>query len=453
MASTTVTSLAHLVGHGSGPIPRTLALIAGTTALYASFDALRLRWHEPRFDARRSWRTLPAALTRVVDHPMTRRTLQTWGAALAFLTLAVLTNGYGGEDLGLGMVFVLFWVGLVPASLLLGPVWRLVNPLRSLHALLCAALRVPPTEGLRPLPAHLGRRPAALGLLAFGWLELAAPGRDSAGTVLVWLWLYAAVQLICATVYGDRWFEHGDAFEVYSTLLAAMSPLGRAAGPDTAAGPAGDRPGKGGRPLVLRNPFDALASVRPGPGLEVLVSVLLALTAFDGFANTGLWRSLAEGLPQSPVRTAGLLAAVAVMLGLLRLSGWAARRLSPGTGWSSAAMAPSLLPVAAGYVLAHYASVLVTEVQRFADVFLVTGEPAAVHHGGAAATAYALPAALVVSLFQVAFVVTGHVVAVVAAHDGAVGALPARRRVLPQVPLFAAMLALTLGALTLLLNA
>ena len=73
------------------------------------------------------------------------------------------------------VVYVLLWVGIVPASLLVGPAWRLVNPLRTVHRLIAALLRTPPTDGARSLPARLGWWPAAAGLLAFTWLELAAP--------------------------------------------------------------------------------------------------------------------------------------------------------------------------------------------------------------------------------------------------------------------------------------
>ncbi|WP_030861552.1 hypothetical protein [Streptomyces sp. NRRL S-37] len=432
-------TLAHVVGHGSGPIPRTYALIAGVTALYASFEALRLRWQEPRFDERRVWRGFPEPLSLTADHPLLRRTLRVVGAALALLTLTVLTTGYGGHDLGIGMIYVLFWVGLVPASLLLGPVWRLLNPLRSVHEVVCALTRVPPDAGLRRLPERVGVWPAAVGLLCFGWLELAAPGRGSASAVLLWLWVYGAVQLIAATMYGSRWFERGDTFEVYSSLIAAMSPLGRSH--------------DGSRRLVLRNPFNGLAGVREQPGLTALVSVMLALTAFDSFANTGAWRAVSDGLPTSPARTAGLLGTALLMLGLLRLSAWTARHLSRGASWGAGLMAPSLVPVAVGYVFAHYASVLMVEAQRFVDVFFVSGEPLTVHHGDATVVAYALPSAIVLSLLQVVSVVAGHVFGVIAAHDSAVGALPSGRRVLPQVPLFVVMIALTLGGLTLLLAA
>ncbi|MEV5974955.1 hypothetical protein [Streptomyces sp. NPDC051921] len=426
--------LAHVVGHRDGPIPLTYAMVAGATALYASFDALRLRWKEPRFEAGRVRRPLPPLLTRTADHPLARRTLRLLGLALAVLTVGVLTTGYGGTELGLGTFFVVFWVGLVPASLLFGPFWRLLNPLRTAHELLCLVLRIDPERGLRPLPDRLGHWPAAAGLLAFAWLELASPDRDSALPVLLWLWVYAAVQLTAAAVYGARWFERGDAFEAYSNLIAALSPLGRA--PD-------------GR-LALRNPFDGLAAVRPTPGLTATVSVMLATTAFDSLSNLGWWKRLVQDLPTSPARTAGLLSAALLVALLMWLSGRAARLLARDGTWDTPLMAPSLVPIAVGYVIAHYASVFLLESQRLVDVFLVSGPHGSLHDGGVQATSYAVPSAVVMSLVQVTAVVTGHVLGVIAAHDSAVGALPEDRSVLPQIPLFTAMVGLTLGGLALL---
>ncbi|MDX2561412.1 hypothetical protein PV371_17345 [Streptomyces sp. TX20-6-3] len=427
--------LAHVVGHRDGPIPLSYALVAGTTALYASFDALRLRWHERRFDARRVWRAVPRFTQRLCDHPLLRRTLRLFGLALTVLTLTVLTTGYGGKELGPGMVFVLFWVGLVPASLLFGPVWRLLNPLRTVHELLALLLRTDPDKGIRPLPERLGHWPAAAGLLAFAWLELAAPARGSASTVLLGLWLYAAVQLTAAAVYGSRWFERGDAFEAYSSLIASLSPLGRS--------PADRR-------LVLRNPFNGLSAVRAGPGLTATVAVMLAATGFDSLANLGWWKQLTQGAPEPLARSAGLLATVLFVLGLLWVSGRASGRLSRDGSWTAALMAPSLIPIAIGYVIAHYSSVLVLEVQRFVDVFFVSGEHGSTHDGGMEAASYVVPGATLMSLVQVTAVVTGHVLGVVSAHDSAVGVLPRDRKVLPQVPLFAGMIGLTLGGLALL---
>ena len=63
-----------------------------------------------------------------------------------------------------GTVYVLLWVGLVPAALLFGPVYRLCNPLRWLHRGIC-----------RRWPASTHRR---------GPAGLSAPARPLAGRVL-----------------------------------------------------------------------------------------------------------------------------------------------------------------------------------------------------------------------------------------------------------------------------
>ena len=77
----------------------------------------------------------------------------------------VLVTGYAGpatplDNFAPTFVFIIFWVGLVFASVLFGDVFRAFNPWRALGRVLfrdaCAA---------RPYPERLGRWPAAVGLL------------------------------------------------------------------------------------------------------------------------------------------------------------------------------------------------------------------------------------------------------------------------------------------------
>lgn len=63
--------------------------------------------------------------------------------------------------------YVWFRVGLVPLSLLLGPIWKLISPLRTIAGLLGLLRRGPVGVADR-----LGYWPAILSLLAFLWLEL-----------------------------------------------------------------------------------------------------------------------------------------------------------------------------------------------------------------------------------------------------------------------------------------
>ncbi|MFG2297433.1 hypothetical protein [Streptomyces sp. NPDC048603] len=437
----------RLLAHGVGsthdlPISPFYAFAGAFTALFVSFLALGLLWSTSRFRGDRSGLALPAGFQRLADAPHTRTALRVLGLAAALFVLLHLLFGPDDPERNPapGAVYVLFWVGLVPASLLLGPVWRLLNPLRTLHSLPARLRSRLPRHGARtadparavrtrPVPARLGTWPAAAGLLGFTWLELVAPEPASTTTLLTALAFYAAVQLLCAARYGERWFGHGDAFEVYSGLLARLSPLGRRSD---------------GR-LVLRNPFHGLDATPERPGLVATVCVLLGSTAYDGFSDTPSWINTVQTSPlgRVPTATLGLLGAVALVAVLYCLCAAATRLVSGPLPGPLTAFAHSLLPIALGYLVAHYFSLLVTEGPRTVSIALGTDNappPAPpLGPGGLAA-------------LQVAAVVTGHVLGVVAAHDRSVRLFPPARAVAGQLPLFALMIVYTLGGISLLLN-
>ncbi|MCB5182846.1 hypothetical protein [Streptomyces antimicrobicus] len=426
--------LAHGVGSTHDlPISPFYAFAGAFTALFVSFLALALLWSTPRFRGDRSGRPLPAALQRAADAPATRTALRALGLAAALALLASLLLGPDDPERnpGPGAVYVLFWVGLVPASLLLGPVWRLLNPLRTLHLLVDRARTAhrghPPVH--RPLPPGLGLRPAAAGLFGFTWLELVSPDPASLTTLLVALTAYAAVQLALAARFGERWFTEGDAFEAYSTLLARFSPFGRR---------------HDGR-LVLRNPFHGLDATPERPGLVATVCVLLGSTAYDGFSDHPSWITTVQTSPlgRTPTATLGLLASVCLVAALFCLCAAATRLAGGPHPRPLTAFAHSLLPIALGYLVAHYFSLLVTEGPRTVSMALGTDNAVApappLGPGGLAA-------------LQVTAVVTGHVLGVVAAHDRSVRLFPPDRAVAGQLPLLALMITYTLGGIGLLLN-
>ncbi|MFD3540309.1 hypothetical protein ACFWUQ_12520 [Streptomyces sp. NPDC058662] len=436
-----LTTLAHGIGSQHDlPISPFYAFAGAFAALFVSFLALGLLWSASRFRGDRSGLALPAAVRRAADAPATRTVLRALGlaAALALLLHLLLGPDDPARNPAAGAVYVLFWVGLVPASLLLGPVWRLVNPLRTLHRLLTrgraralAPHRHEPRlrRPVRPLPARLGQWPAAAGLFAFTWLELVAPDPASTTTLLIALAVYATLQLLLAARFGERWFDDGDAFEAYSALLARLSPLGR----------------RHDGHLVLRNPFHGLDATPERPGLVATVCVLLGSTAYDGFSDNPSWINAVQTSPlgRTPTATLGLLASVALVATLYCLCAAATRLVSGPHPGPLTAFAHSLVPIALGYLVAHYFSLLVTEGPRTVSMALGTDnapEPAPpLAPGGLAA-------------LQVIAVVTGHVLGVVAAHDRSVRLFPPAKAVAGQLPLLALMITYTIGGLGLLLN-
>ncbi|WP_420856412.1 hypothetical protein [Streptomyces amritsarensis] len=426
------TALAHGIGSQHDlPISPFYAFAGAFAALFVSFLALGLLWSTSRFRGEHSGLALPAALQRAADAPATRTTLRGLGLAAALVVLLHLLLGPDdpARNPAPGAVYVLFWVGLVPASLLLGPVWRLLNPLRTLHRLLARALRRRSATAHHPLPVRLGLWPAAAGLFGFTWLELVSPDPASTTTLLIALAAYTTAQLLLAARFGESWFADGDAFEAYSALLARLSPLGRRSD---------------GR-LVVRNPFHGLDATPERPGLVATVCVLLGSTAYDGFSDRPSWINTLQTSPlgRTPTATLGLLGSIALVATLYCLCAAATRLVSGPHPGPLTAFAHSLVPIALGYLTAHYFSLLVVEGPR--TVIMAVGtdnasEPAPpLGPGGLAA-------------LQVIAVVTGHVLGVIAAHDRSVRLFPPAKAVAGQLPLLTLMIIYTIGGLSLLLN-
>jgi len=436
-----------LLAHGIGgredlPISLAYALMGAVVVLLVSFAALVVLWPTPSLRGDRAGVPLPLGLQRVVDSPAFRWALRLAGLALAgFVVVAAVAGPDLANNPTAGFVYVLFWVGLVPLSLLFGPVWRLLNPLRTLHLLLARVLRMRPEEALVALPRRVGYWPAAAGLFSFVWLELAAPRNTTTPALLLYFALYTAVQLMAAAVFGSRWFDRADAFEAYSSLIGRLALLGRRTD---------------GR-LVLRNPLDGLDGLPAAPGVVATVSVLLGSTAYDGFSNSPWWLSFQQNSPLSLTvsSTLGLLAMVLVVALTYSVAAWLAGTLGhPMAGTRAqlpAAFAHSIVPIAVGYLLAHYFSLFVFEGQR---TLILASDPL-VNGSNLFGTAergvdFGVISASTIASVQVAAVVTGHLLGVVAAHDRAVRLFPRKQAVSGQLPMLLLMVGYTLGGLTLL---
>ena len=174
-----------------------------------------------------------------------------------------------------GMFYVWWWVGLVPASLLFGPVWKAISPVRTINVAFAKLSGSDPDRGVFAYPERLGYWPAAVGLFAFVWLELVYPHSTELGPVRLWCAVYVALMLLGGALFGNRFYERGDPFEVYSTLVAKLSIWGRRDGRlvvrsplanlDTVRGRA--RPGRRHRRAVRQH------GVRLVQGLQLLAAV------------------------------------------------------------------------------------------------------------------------------------------------------------------------------------
>ena len=442
--------LAHGLGGSSDlPVPYAFSVVGAAWALTATFALVAFAWKRPRFDPDNPTRPLPTAVTTFVDTRFTRGVAA--ALALAFTAWVLLAGLFGPQNQNnalLGVFYVLLWVGLVAASLLVGPVWRVISPVHTVYQLL---QRFTP----RPrwtYPESWGYRPAAVGLFAFVWLELASPNPAALPWVKTWLLMYAVVLLVGAWLCGQRWFARADPFGVYSMAVSRLSPFRRDA-----------KTGK----IGIGNPFDHLLSLPIRPGIVAVLAVLLGSTAFDSFSSSATWRNFADGVARSihvaPVsvslcglRTVVLLVFVAVVATTFSLAARATggleadqRRAMPGE------LAHSLVPIVVGYIFAHYLSYLI---ERGQQAIISLADPLGKHWNllglGHLHVAYVLSLhPTLLAVVKVTSVVTGHIVAVIAAHDKALRLLPKRHQLTGQLTMMLVMVGYTFTGLYLLFSA
>ncbi len=436
--------LAHGVGSRADlPVEPWLFAYSAAFALLISFAALRLLWPRPRLAAAAGGRPLSPALDTAAS------VLATVLQVLALLLFAVtMAAAWAGEDdvsanVAPTALYIALWIGMQVVSAVLGDVWRRANPLWTIAAGFDRVRgRDPETSSATGWWAT--HWPAAVGLLAFHWLELVYFEPASLTAVALFLSGYALAVLVAASRFGAGWVRTGDGFAVLFHLLAALSPLHR------------DAQGR----LRLRPPASGLAAVDVRPGTLGVILVVLGGTTFDGVSRTQWWGDIVAGRREwdlTAVSTVGLLLTIATVsvayLLAIRALGALARD-DTDLAEQARRWAPSLIPIVLGYSIAHYFSLLVFEGQSFVALLsdpLGSGRDL---FGTAGDTIdFTVVTADQIAYVQVASIVIGHVAGVVVAHDRAVERYAHRKAVASQYPLLAVMIGYTVAGLLLLLNA
>jgi hypothetical protein len=432
--------------HGLGgaqdlPISRELAILGAAAAVAVSFVVLALAWRSPRYDAATSGSPAPAWLESFVDSVWWRGFLRVVGlvALLYMVVVAVF-----GKDLLINPIFGIFyvwiWVGVPIASLLFGRVWKAISPFRLISAGIARVSGGHPDEGVFTYPSRLGYWPAALGLLAFVWMELVYTHNVDLSPVRLWCGVYLGVMIIGGALFGNPFFARADPFEVYSSLVAQVSVWGR----------------RDGR-LVLRSPLANLDTTPATPGLIGVVAVLFGSTAFDAFRDSSRWLTFIQGNGWSTYLLNNLgLIGFCLLAGLILAVACVCTGVGPGQSRRQlpSQFAFSVIPIVIGYIVAHYLSFFVengTQTLIWASDPLSNGSN--ILGTGTLAVPYWLsyhPTFLADT--KVVAVVVGHVLGVVSAHERAIKLLPKRHQLTGQIPLLVAMICFTVGGLYLLFS-
>jgi len=447
--------LAHGLGGVSDlPVPLWLFYYGAALVLILSFVALWALWKRPVLERASAGRPLPDGLERILRSRALR--IVAGGVSFALLVLVTVGAAIGdtspNENLAPRFVFVVFWLGVPALSVLFGNVWTVLSPWR---AAADAAAWASERSGVRwetpfAYPARLGRWPAAVLLFAFAALELAYWDPADPRALVLAILLYSTITWLGMLAYGRaRWIESGEAFAVYFGLLARIAPFG-----------------EHDARLVVRWPFTGLAQFDPRPGTLAFVAVMLGSVAFDGFSQTELWvdfraNRLRSVIQRSPdladvlgmlLASAGLLLMIAFVALAYVLAMRAAAYAVHYDGDLTDAFLGSLVPIALAYVVAHYFSFFVREMQYLAPF---VSDPFG-FGWNLFGTAGVKPdigvlAPKTIWYTQVAALVIGHVAGLMLAHDKAVELFESpRKAAISQYAMLALMVVYTLAGLWLL---
>jgi hypothetical protein len=384
-------------------------------------------------------------------------------ASIALLLLVVAAGALGNQNptrnLAPTAVWVVWWVGVVYLSALVGNVWMVVNPWSALFAAVERFVGGG-VEWRCPYPRTLGAWPAVLLFGAFAWTELVFNGRAIPAQLALLILGYSLITWAGMAVFGRAmWLRHGDPFATVFGLLARFAPLElRVSNPRWCRCCEGDCDGSGRgcvnclecferapeseRELNLRPWAAGLLHAREvSPSMVVFVLLLLATVTFDGFMATPPWSTVESTLyavmPGDPdlkltlTTTVGLLAFVLLFIGTYRVfaSGVA---VAGGQLSSSSRIAGtfvlSLVPIALAYHLAHYFTYLLIQGQR---AIPLASDPFGFGWNlfGTAAFGpdFGLVDARVAWHTSVVAIVIGHIVAVYVAHVVALQEFQERR--------------------------
>lgn len=419
-----------LIAHGIGgrldlPVPVAYFAAGAAVVLIVTFVGLAALWTTPRLqDGPRS----VVRSQRVGLGWLKGLGIAGWLLAVSGGMVALLTGqgAVGGRNIAPVLLWVFFWLVIPFASVVLGNLYTGINPWRSMGEWLGIG------DGA-PTKHDFGVWPAAIGLVAFAWLELIYPDGALPRTIGMATLFYTVFLLAVMARFGrESALASFDIFTPYNRLFSSISPWGRSSE---------------GR-LVYRGWLRALPVIPEWRGLAPLLVVMIATVSFDGLSNTAGYEVLLGDWGLSIIgRTVILITGCFAVGGAYYLACWAAARLSGTVGLSASRVASrfahTLVPIAFAYSFAHYFTLVIFEGQ---GLLSAAADPFGLGWDLFGTRDYKIDfflGAVPVWYLQLATIVAGHVAGVVLAHDRALVDFKGVGAVRSQYAMLALMVLLT----------
>jgi hypothetical protein len=428
------TATAHtLTERYQAPLPL-IAYVAGAAlAVAMSFVFVMLRG-AGRPDEKTTKEPKPRQVPAWLRNGLSAIGLVAW----VWIVAQAITNGQGNGDVASLFLWVFGWVGVALVCSLIGPVWAWLDPFTTIHRLLAAVGSRLGLSSRREgddededvpwadYPDRWGQWPAVIGFAVVIWIELVArvDGGRTLGLLLV---AYTLITVAGMSYFGrESWRRNAEIFSVWFGILGRLAPFALH-----------DEPEDG---RVVRRPFaSGLLAERWTTAELVMVALGTGSIIFDGLSQTQVYFNLFGGLSvmgipavRDTLILAGFLALVVAVVVLV------ARRLSVD------ALGAGLLPVAVGYLVAHYFTFLLADGQRIVAAIndpLLSGANLLPPQLAFYEPSLPIPPAIIWSI-QLAAVVGGHIIGAWAGHAALTDEEPTAPMV-RQLPLATLMVVLT----------
>jgi hypothetical protein len=366
---------------------------------------------------------------RLLD-PKTRLATLTMRVLGVLSLLVVLVFGFLGPieplvNLAVLIVWGAWWSGYSITTYLLGNSWPVLNPWRTIAELF------PSFD--HDYPDRLGAWPSVVALLGLVWIEVVSPLATDPRLLAIVVLAYTVVTVVGAVAFGsDVWFRRVDPAARVFRYYGRVAPITR-----TDDG------------FRFRFPGSALTETKLVDGLDevAFIVALLWVTSYDGFVATPFWKSLVTplvevGLPAVILYPLALAIGFGVFLVAYRIATRYCKQYAETyltIGEIARRFAPSLLPIAVGYHLAHYLGYFLKFLPMLLSALTDPLSPG-------------IPMRIVLPAWfgglELAFVLLGHLLAIWIAHAIAYELFPSRMQAIKsQYSLTAVMILYTVTSL------
>ena len=418
-----------------------------------------------------------------------------WGFRLVCLLLFVLTlvAGWFGDqepvrNLAPTMVWIIFWVGLGIVVPIVGNVWELINPWKTIFDFVEWISKSITGSGLSWDVSYNGRYaliPGLVFLALFGWVENVYTDSAVPRHIAFLATSYTLSMLLGMMIFGKRtWLDNGDAFSILFKRLAGFgflemrsTDIRLCATCESACDMSNNQCvdcyaclGKSEAFSIAVRPWamGLLHTGIPSTASKYLVIGILAIISFDGFSETPVWASVVNTMLPWMATTFPAVNDVYFLLMLISTVGLGstvisfllayqitihfmsiiADRAETAHGLAQIFVV-TLLPIAVAYHLAHYLSLLAVQGQLLIPLL---SDPLGFGSDLMGTADYKVNIGIVSSkflwYFAVVVIVLGHVIAVYIAHMLSIGIFNDRRRALrSQYPMVMLMIGYTVISL------